>query len=58
MIVDKFFLNQVAKRKKHTFISTGMSSLKNIKEAVNIFRDNNCSFELMHLRIHISYESR
>lgn len=48
MIVDKFFLNQVAKRKKHTFISTGMSSLKNIKEAVNIFRDNNCSFELMH----------
>ena len=47
MIVDKFFLNQVAK-KKHTFISTGMSSLKNIKEAVNTFRDNNCSFELMH----------
>tara|TARA_B100001248_G_C27376396_1_gene454512 strand:- start:555 stop:1400 length:846 start_codon:yes stop_codon:yes gene_type:complete len=48
MIVDKFFLNEVAKRKKHTFISTGMSSLENIEQAVDIFRDNNCSFELMH----------
>jgi N-acetylneuraminate synthase len=38
----------VAKKKKHTFISTGMSKLENIKEAVNIFRENNCPFELMH----------
>ena len=48
MIVDKIFLKQVAKKKKHTFISTGMSKLENIKEAVNIFRENNCPFELMH----------
>ena len=48
MIVDKIFLNEVAKRKKHTFISTGMSKLDDIEDAVKIFRDNNTSFELMH----------
>lgn len=48
MIVDKVFLNEVAKRKKHTFISTGMSKLSDIESAVKIFRDNNTSFELMH----------
>lgn len=48
MIVDKEFLNEVAKRKKHTFISTGMSTKEDINNAVNIFRKNNCSFELMH----------
>ena len=36
------------KKKKHTFISTGMSSKKDIDNAVKIFRENNCSFELMH----------
>lgn len=48
MIVDKIFLSEVAKRKKHTFISTGMSTIKDIENAVNIFRENECSFELMH----------
>lgn len=48
MIVDSNFLQEVAKQKKHTFISTGMSSRENIDNAVNIFRKNNCSFELMH----------
>jgi N-acetylneuraminate synthase len=48
MIVDKIFLNEVAKQKKHTFIATGMSTLENIKDAVNIFTENKCSFELMH----------
>jgi N-acetylneuraminate synthase len=48
MIVDKNFLNEVANKKKHTFISTGMSSKNDIDYAVKIFRDNNCSFELMH----------
>ena len=48
MIVDKNFLNEVAKRKKHTFISTGMSTDKDIKTAVDIFKENDCSFELMH----------
>ena len=48
MIVDKNFLNEVAKTKKHTFISTGMSSKNDIDNAVNIFKNNDCSFELMH----------
>ncbi len=48
MIVDTNFLNEVAKKKKHTFISTGMSTVSNIDNAVEIFKKNSCSFELMH----------
>ena len=48
MIVDHEFLNEVAKSHKHTFISTGMSSKEDIDNAVDIFKKNNCSFELMH----------
>ena len=48
MIVDSNFLDKVAKKKKHTFISTGMSTTQNIDNAVKIFKDNSCSFELMH----------
>ena len=48
MIVDQNFLNEVAKRKKHTFISTGMSTKLDIDNAVGTFKKNNCSFELMH----------
>ena len=48
MIVDTSFLKEVAKRKKHTFISTGMSTLENIKEAVKIFEEEKCPYELMH----------
>tara|TARA_B100000989_G_C19515682_1_gene461497 strand:- start:408 stop:1256 length:849 start_codon:yes stop_codon:yes gene_type:complete len=48
MIVDSIFLEQVAKQGKHTFISTGMSTTENIINAVNIFKKNKCSFELMH----------
>ena len=38
MIVDNNFLVEVAKKKKHTFISTGMSSTENIDSAVEIFK--------------------
>jgi N-acetylneuraminate synthase len=48
MIVDYNFLAEVSKRKKHTFISTGMSTTEEINKAVEIFKNNNCSFELMH----------
>ncbi len=48
MIIDKNFLNEVAKRKKHTFISTGMSTINDIESAVEIFRKHKTSFELMH----------
>ena len=48
MIVDQNFLNEVAKRKIYTYISTGMSTLEDIENAVNIFKKHNCEFELMH----------
>ena len=48
MIVDEKVLTEVAKQKKHTFISTGMSRLSEIENAVKIFKNLNCPFELMH----------
>ena len=39
MIVDKDLLKEVAKRKKHTFISTGMSNIDDIDAAVKIFKE-------------------
>ena len=48
MIVNKDLLEVVAKEKKHTFISTGMCNLDDIKKAIEIFSKNQCSFELMH----------
>ena len=48
MIVYEDLLNVIAKEKKHTFISTGMSSLEDIDKAVHIFKSESCPFELMH----------
>lgn len=48
MIVDENFLTEVAKEKKYTFISTGMSTFQHIDKAVEIFRKYKCEFELMH----------
>jgi len=48
MIVDLDFVEEVAKQKKYTFISTGMSTRENITNAVKIFKKNNTPFELMH----------
>lgn len=48
MLTHSELLEEVAKEGKHTFISTGMSTLEEIDAAVNIFRKHNCPFELMH----------
>jgi N-acetylneuraminate synthase len=48
MIIDEQLLKVVAKEKKYTFISTGMSSYKEIDKAVEIFNEENCKYELMH----------
>jgi N-acetylneuraminate synthase len=48
MIVHKALLKEIAAERKHTFISTGMTKYDDIKTAVNIFREVNCPFELMH----------
>lgn len=42
------YLRAVAKENKRTFISTGMSTLGEIDEAVAVFREAKCPFELMH----------
>jgi N-acetylneuraminate synthase len=41
-------LEEVASEKKHTFISTGMSTDEDIKAAINIFEKNECPYSLMH----------
>ena len=53
MLIHKKLLETIAEEKKYTFISTGMSTLKDIENAIKIFRDYDCPFELMHS--HSSY---
>jgi N-acetylneuraminate synthase len=48
MIVDLPFVEEVAKRKKHTFISTAMSDIPMIEKTVGVFRRTGCPFELMY----------
>ncbi|MCB1306432.1 MAG: N-acetylneuraminate synthase family protein, partial [Leptospiraceae bacterium] len=48
MIVDEDLLQMVASEGRHTFISTGMSTMADIAKAVEIFRSAKCPFELMH----------
>jgi len=48
MLTHKKLLEIVANEKKHTFISTGMSTMEEIRDAVEIFKQNNCSFSLQH----------
>ena len=48
MIVHTDLLKEIASEGKHTFISTGMTTYDDIQAAVDIFREANCSFELMH----------
>ena len=43
MIVDKEFLNEVSKKGRHTFISTGMSTIEDIDNSVAIFRKINAA---------------
>ena len=48
MVTNIPFLQEVAKEKKKTYISTGMTELKDITKAVNVFKKNKCPFVLMH----------
>lgn len=41
-------LEMIASERKHTFISTGMSTLEDIDRAVELFRRHECPFTLMH----------
>ena len=48
MIVYEDLIKEVASEKKHTFISTGMTKFEEIDRAVEIFKEADCPFELMH----------
>ena len=48
MIVNEELLKAIAEEKKHTFISTGMTTYEDIQKAIDIFNQTGCSFELMH----------
>ena len=48
MLTNLELANTIAEEKKYTFISTGMSTMDQISNAVEIFRKHNCPFELMH----------
>ena len=48
MLIHEKLLKIVAKEKKYTFVSTGMSEMKDIEKAVKIFRKEKCPFELLH----------
>lgn len=48
MLTNIELLKTIAEEKKHTFIATGMSTMKEIKTAVELFRRCDCPFELMH----------
>ena len=53
MLVHIKLLETIAEERKHTFISTGMSTIKEIENAVKIFKKHKCPFELTHS--HSSY---
>lgn len=48
MLTHKKLLETVASEGKPTFISTGMSTMEQIVRAIEIFREADCLFELMH----------
>jgi len=48
MLTNTDLLALVAEEKRHTFISTGMHTLSEIENAVDIFKAAGCPYELMH----------
>ena len=48
MLGHKPLLHLIAEERKKTFISTGMATLEELDEIVNLFQKANCPIELMH----------
>ena len=48
MLTNIDLVSEISKEKRLTFISTGMSKMKDIQKAVKIFKKNKCDFVLMH----------
>jgi N-acetylneuraminate synthase len=48
VLTNRSLVEEIASEKKHTFISTGMSTIDQIDKCVEIFKENDCPYELMH----------
>jgi N-acetylneuraminate synthase len=48
MLLHTKLVELIASEKKYTFISTAMSTIKDIEKVVKIFRKHKCPFELLH----------
>jgi len=48
MLTNIPLLEIIAAEKKHTFISTGISSINDLEKCVNIFKKKKCKYTLMH----------
>ncbi|MGE5515488.1 MAG: N-acetylneuraminate synthase family protein [Bacteroidota bacterium] len=48
MVTNPAFLKEVASERKATFLSTGMCTLEQIDEAVELFKQHDCPLSLMH----------
>lgn len=48
MLTNRQFIKMVASENRHTFISTGGSTMPEIEWAVNQFRDKRCNYTVMH----------
>ena len=48
MLTNIPLLEMIAKEKKMTFISTGMSTRKQIEDAIDVFNENHCPFIALH----------
>ena len=48
VLANTELVKAIAKRKKYTFISTGMSTLEEIERVVHIFEEAECPHEVMH----------
>lgn len=48
MLTNIELINEIAKEKKFTFISTGMSNMKDIEKCVKIFDKNKCDYAILH----------
>jgi N-acetylneuraminate synthase len=48
MLTHDKLLETIAEEGKHTFVSTGMSTVEQIEHAASIFEKANCPYELMH----------
>ena len=48
MLTNRSLLEIIAAEQRYTFISTGMSTIEEIKKAIDIFQKAECPYELMH----------